>query len=307
MDAAKLQEIRLQVASLEWYHTIDLGHGIVTPGFYDHRTYLEFYGLPQDLSGKTALDIGAASGFFAFEMEKRGAKVVATDLPEWAAHDFAPIYEPDKTPEEGRRYLREPFALAKEVLGSQVEKREISIYDLSPQTLGTFDLVFCGSLLLHLTDAVRALWRIRSVTGEVAIIATAIEPEVGAEPLARFIGHHKGDTWWLPNRACLEAMVQSAGFLGWEWVSTFRLDPREGRPGLYHGVIRAWNTPEGCTLGFSPPQTPEPEARSRQEVDERDAEIARLRQLVAGYEQGRFIRLMKWLSRWSRPSHTSPR
>ncbi len=194
MDTDEIQEMERQVAALEWYHTIDLGNGIVTPGHYDHRPYLQYYGLPDDLTGKTALDIGTASGFFALEMERRGAVVIATDLPEWMSHDFGPVYQPDKTPEEGRLYLHEPFALARSVLGSKVEKRELNIYDLSPKTIGTFDLVFCGSLLLHLTDPVRALWRIRGVTRGLAIIATAICPLPTSEPLALFMGHHRGDT-----------------------------------------------------------------------------------------------------------------
>jgi tRNA (mo5U34)-methyltransferase len=82
MDPSEVDEVKRLVKSLDWYHTIDLGQGIITPGSYDHRSYLQFYGLPEDLAGKTALDIGAGSGFFAFEMERRGAKVTATDLPQ---------------------------------------------------------------------------------------------------------------------------------------------------------------------------------------------------------------------------------
>jgi len=51
-----VSEIKRQVASLEWYHSIDLGHDIVTPGHFDHRPFLDYYGLPKDLSGKTALE-----------------------------------------------------------------------------------------------------------------------------------------------------------------------------------------------------------------------------------------------------------
>lgn len=58
------QELNKMVESLEWYHTIDLGNGIITKGHYDHRPYLHYYRIPEDLSGKTVLDIGAASGFF---------------------------------------------------------------------------------------------------------------------------------------------------------------------------------------------------------------------------------------------------
>ena len=84
-------------------------------------------------------------------------------------------------------------------------------------------------------------------------------------------------------------MVQSAEFTGWEWVSEFRLDYRDGQPGPYHGVIRAWSTLERPNMLVAA------QAGLRQTLAERDAEIARLRALVNGYERGHFIRLMKWL------------
>lgn len=226
---------------LIWYHTVDLGGGVVTKGIYDHRPYLERYGFPADLRGKTVLDVGAASGFFSFEFERRGAAVTATDLPRWMDHDFAPKYEPDLAPAAAESYLRDPFLFARAKRGSKVERREINIYDLSPETVGAFDLVFCGSVLLHLTDPVRALWRLRSVTreGGAAILATAIQDDPSPEPRAVFVGNEKAFTWWLPNRACFEAMVRSAGFAAVEWVSQFRLDFADGKPGHLHGVVRA--------------------------------------------------------------------
>ena len=231
---------RKKVESLIWYHTIDLGNGVSTPGIYDHRPYLEFYGIPEDLTGKKVLDIGAASGFFAFEMEKRGAEVTATELRRWEDHDFGPLYVPDTPIEKLQEYLHRPFDLARRILGSRVKKRKISVYRLSPETVGVFDLVFCSSVLLHLRDPVEALRRIREVTRELAVIATGIHKDGDAEPRALFSGHKGGDTWWLPNRACLEAMEESAGFKRWSWYSDFRLDYRDGSPGTWHGVIHAF-------------------------------------------------------------------
>lgn len=293
-----LEQIRARALGLSWYHTIDLGNGIVTPGAYDHRPYLRYYGLPKNLSGKTALDIGAASGYFSFELERRGASVTATDLPEWMAHDFGPRYQPDQTPEQARQYLREPFDFAKEVLGSQVVKREMTVYEISPQTIGLFDLVFCGSVLLHLTDPMRALFHIQSVTRGTAIIATMISRDPGSEPVAEFVGHHRGDAWWIPNCAALEAMVQSAGFKGWNWVSDFELKYADGSPGPYHGVIRAWNEPNDlewdsplAQKSIQPPADNPPEA-----------EIVRLSALVRAYEQRRSVRWANALARIKRRS-----
>jgi len=242
MKKSEIKEIKYKISQLIWYHTLDLGHGIVTPGIYDLNPYLEFYGIPKDLSGKSALDIGAASGFFSFELERRGAKVTATDLPQWLDHDFGAVYKPDRPLDVLQSYLHDPFELAKKVLNSRVKKENINVYDISPERLGTFDLVFCSSVLLHLRDPIKALQNIQSVTREKAIIATGIFEGYTEEPAAQFSGHKDGATWWLPNRPCLEAMIKSVGFKRWEWISEFQLDYRDGTPGTAHGVIHAFNS-----------------------------------------------------------------
>ena len=231
MNEREIKTLKDEVSKLIWYHTIDLGHGIVTPGIYDHRRYLEFYGIP---------DIGAASGFFSFEMEKRGAEGTAMDLPKWMDHDFGALYLPDRPLDDLENYLHKPFELAAKILGSRLKKRHINIYDISPQTVGMFDLVFCSSVLLHLTDPIKALHNIQRVTKEMAIIATGILLDERSEPLAQFSGHKGGAAWWLPNKAGL-AMIQSTGFKRWEWFSEFRLDYSDGKPGTMHGVVRAMN------------------------------------------------------------------
>ncbi|MCX7973229.1 MAG: hypothetical protein N3B16_01835 [Candidatus Aminicenantes bacterium] len=239
MTQFAIEKLEEQINKFIWYHTIDLGNGLITPGLYDHRPYLKFYGFPEDLKGKRVLDIGTLNGFFAFEFERRGAKVVATELPDWLDHDFGPDYKIDRPLEVLKSYLHESFELAKKILNSKVEKILTNIYEISPEKLGYFDLVFCGSLLLHLTDPIKALWNIKKITQEIAIIATAIQPEEDPIPQALYIGHSSADTWWLPNKACLIEMIKSAGFSRVEWFSKFRLDYRNGQPGWFHGVVHA--------------------------------------------------------------------
>jgi len=123
-------DLAAQVAAVSWYHTVELGNGIVTPGQYDLRPYLDRYGLPASLAGQSALDLGTASGFFAFELERRGARVTATDLPAWYDHDFGPKYSIDQSQEELKSYLTEPFEIARAARGSQVDKKFINIYDV---------------------------------------------------------------------------------------------------------------------------------------------------------------------------------
>ena len=282
---------------LIWYHTVELPGGVTTPGIFDHRPYLAYYGLPADLRGRTVLDVGAASGFFTFELERRGARVTATDLPTWKAHDFSAGYTPELGAAKADEYLHEPFLLARHALGSRAERIMTSIYDLSPEATGTFDLVFCGSVLIHVSDPATALRRVQSVTREAAIIATVVYP-ANPDPVALFTGHLKGDTWWVPTRAALEAMVASAGFAGWEWYSEFALDYADGSPGPYHGVIRAWNTPERPALLSTGPAPPPP-GPVPQSWEERlaasEREVARLHGVVNTYQQMKFVRLVHWL------------
>src|SRR4029453_10445970 len=88
-DCAAVQRRALgNVEGFYWYHTIDLGDGLVTPGDYDFRDRMSEYPFPADMSGQTVLDVGSATGFFAFEFERRGADVVSVELPSIADWDM---------------------------------------------------------------------------------------------------------------------------------------------------------------------------------------------------------------------------
>ncbi len=235
-----------KINSFEWYHTIDLGNGLVTPGQYDHRPLLKYYRIPQDLSGKTVLDIGVSHGFFSFEFERRKAKrVVGTELPSWSNHDGSPQlkkgFTERKEDEKKNPYLHGAFDFARKFLDSKVELVEISIYDISPETLGIFDIVFCGSLLIHLTDPLKALYAIQSVTRELLILSTVIHPKDSRRPLAYFHGTVEGMAFWAPNMTCLEKMCLAAGFERVERISTFNLLSTDKKFNNPHGVVHAWN------------------------------------------------------------------
>src|SRR3954468_7041885 len=138
-----------------WYHTLDLP-GLTTEGLFDMRQYVGRYGLPDSLAGKRVLEVGTWDGFWAFELERRGAEVVAIDLDDERDLDWPPRRrraDPDLVRGSG-------FRLAKQLLDSKVEGVVCSIYHALPENLGTFDLVFCGSVLLHLRDQLLAVERI---------------------------------------------------------------------------------------------------------------------------------------------------
>src|SRR5581483_2882782 len=143
----------------QWYHTLDLGPGLQTPGWFDLRGVVDAAGMPASLAGKRCLDVATFDGFWAFEMEKRGAaSVVGIDLIDPHLWDW-PVSRPADAVEgiAARKGLGDGFLLAKEPLDSKVERRAMSVYDLNPSEVGMFDFVYVGSLLLHLRDPVRAL------------------------------------------------------------------------------------------------------------------------------------------------------
>lgn len=237
------------IDKIVWYHTIDLGNGIVTRGLFDHRGILDRYGFPNNLQGKTVLDVGASSGFFSFEFERRGAKrVLATDV-RWEDQDIADIVRKDgflSTSSSGilsghtdHGINMSSFQIARSVLDSNAEHKEISAYDLSPQTVGFFDFVFCGSMLMHITDNFKVIKNIYSVTREFAIIATCIDDSHTDQPIARFLKNTSERVFWIPNMKCLSEMARAAGFTRIEEGAIFNLRSRKGDT-VKHGVITCW-------------------------------------------------------------------
>src|SRR4051794_38772814 len=79
-DASDVRDAAREVAERDWYHTQELAPGVETPGMFDLRPYVDRYGIPPDLTGKRVLDVGTFEGFWAFELERRGAEVTAIDV-----------------------------------------------------------------------------------------------------------------------------------------------------------------------------------------------------------------------------------
>jgi 2-polyprenyl-3-methyl-5-hydroxy-6-metoxy-1,4-benzoquinol methylase len=234
-----------QVAALEWYHTMELPGGVVTKGFFDHRPILDKYDLPERLDGMRALDVGTFDGLWAFELERRGAEVIAIDVPDAESLDWpAPLRKKEIT----RFQPRTPnFELARTALGSKVRREFVSVYDVTPEALGTFDLVHSSSILIHLRDPVGALMAMKRVckTGGQVRICEEVHRRLDLlsrrAPLAKFqaLSHHL--TWWVPNRACLEQWLEAAGFVGVGHGQTFVIPFNGASGGVRHGVLWATN------------------------------------------------------------------
>lgn len=212
-------DLRQRVDELLWYHTIDLPGGVVTPGWFDLRPIVDLMPWP-DVRGKRCLDIGTYDGFIAFELERRGAaEVIAVDINDHTKWDWPPDMR--ATGADNLAKLAGPergdgFRLAAEALGSSVELRSVSVYDLDPAGVGTFDVVTCGSLLLHLRDPMRALEAVRSVCGGAFLSAEQINLALTLRsrrrPLAVLNGVGSLCQWWVPNRFGHLQMLRSAGF-----------------------------------------------------------------------------------------------
>jgi tRNA (mo5U34)-methyltransferase len=215
-----MTELEREIRALgPWFHNLELGGVQTAPehflGDYPRANYRRFAdALPADLRGKTVLDVGCNAGFYAFEMKRRGAaRVVGIDT------------DP--------RYLAQA-RLAARVLGLDVELRELDVYRVAE--LGErFDLVVFMGVLYHLRHPLLALDLLHDHAAADLLLFQSMQrgPDAAA-PVARdydfgetavfdrpghpamyFVEHrYAGDwtNWWIPNRACVEAMLRSAGF-----------------------------------------------------------------------------------------------
>jgi len=232
-------DLQERVAERGWYHTLELAPGVVTPGWFDLRPYVSQYGLPADMTGLRALDVGTWDGFWAFEMERRGAEVVALDLDDERDLDWPPRRRPAAFPDEPRGG---GFRLAKEALGSKVERVSRSIYDATPEELGRFDVVFCATVLLHLRDQLLALERIAALCRGVFLSAEEYDPWANLVPfpVSRYLADRESAVvFWLPSIRTWRRMLWTAGFDAVQQVGRFTLHDRSRSFKVRHVVHRA--------------------------------------------------------------------
>lgn len=207
-----IEDLRSRVAALRWYHTIDLGNGIITEGVDETPYRLARLDLPASFAGRTVLDIGAWDGFFSFEAERRGAsRVVAADYYSWHGSGWG---------------TKAGFTLAREALQSRVEDVDIDVMDLSPDRIGTFDVVFFLGVLYHLPHPLLALERVASVARDLLILETVVDMVGVRQPAAAFYPgrelNNDPTNWWGPNVPAVAAMLHTVGFRHVETVSPQR-------------------------------------------------------------------------------------
>jgi len=225
------EEIRAEAEAISWFHSVDLGHGIVTDG--SSEIALADEQLPP-LAGRTVLDIGTWDGYYAFAAERLGARrVVALDHYAWGV-DFAArdrYWEecrragtpPDQARDEADFFRpelpgRRGFDLARSARASAVEPVVGDFATMDLDTLGTFDVALYLGVLYHMREPLSCLERLRRITKEVAVIETAavLVPGREEEHLVRFSGGDELNAdfgnWYAPSLGALRRMCWAAGF-----------------------------------------------------------------------------------------------
>jgi len=165
MPATDPNQKQLQdLERLGWYHSMELPDGRVIPGYQSLdclRTRIAQFPIPGSLHGKRVLDIGAWDGWFSFEMERRGAQVVAVDSTSF-----------------------ERFWVAHELLESKVEYRIDDVCRLSPEKLGYFDIVLFLGVLYHLKHPMLALEKVCELATEIVCVESFVTDD-GSDPSAK--------------------------------------------------------------------------------------------------------------------------
>ncbi len=214
-------EIQKRVERLgPWFHCIDLGGGLLTktrsavgePVEHPRPTWEKVRAcLPEEMAGRSVLDVGCNAGFYAVELKRRGAgRVLGVD---------------------SQRNLVRQALFVRDVLGLDIEYRRLSVYDLDPRELGQFDVTLALGLVYHCKHLVLALERLFAVTRGLLVLETAIYPperspgsftyEVGGlQPLLHPLAYveNPGEAkeaiynWFLPGTESLVALLKNVGF-----------------------------------------------------------------------------------------------
>ncbi len=181
-----------------WHQRFELGPELFAPGANDVDWLLYTAGLPHDLTGASVLDIGTTNGGAAFTLERRGAtRVVATDI-------VGPMHF--------------GFEAIRDALGSNVEFRQMSVYELAGAIREQFDFVIFWGVLYHLRHPLLALDNVRALTRGTAYVETAVcdqELPADAPSAARFYRTDElgsdASNWFAPNVRALADWCASCG------------------------------------------------------------------------------------------------
>ena len=242
MDVDELR--RAVAANAGWYHTIALPGGVVTPGQVDLRPAAPKL-LADSLAGQRALDVGTFDGFWAFELERRGAQTVAIDVDALASAQWPPLNRPrlERLTADWDLQLGRGFAIAHGALGSAVQRVVCDVYDVTPDRIGgPVDVIFAGAIMIHLRDPVRALEALLSCLKpggtlvqmeHFSVRNTLLAPR---RPTGDFQPLRSDFNWTLANLSLLKAWPWAAGFVDVRRLGFVRPPASKAMTGWYVGL-----------------------------------------------------------------------
>ncbi|HYH58033.1 MAG TPA: class I SAM-dependent methyltransferase [Thermoleophilaceae bacterium] len=206
-----------------FYQSIDLPGLGSFQGQWDLRPGIDRYLSDVPYAGATVLDIGAASGFVTFELERRGAEVIALDQAEGAGFDTIPFHDLNPAiPQHQTAWLesvKNAFWLSHRILGSRARAVYASANDI-PAAIGPVDVAFIGNVLQHLRDPLGAIASAAAVARRVvvteAVWRTDFDPE---EPLLYFLSALRDDEpsgpksmgWWQVSLGMVTRWLEVVG------------------------------------------------------------------------------------------------
>jgi hypothetical protein len=213
-----------------FYHSIELPGLGLQVGHWDLRDCIDVYLGKQTLQGRTIVDVGAASGYVSFEMERRGADVISFDrllgdasdnmglvpFADFEARFGMPFEKAIRDRLETQEKLQNSYWLAHRLLGSKTRLYCSNVYD-GLVGVDSVDITFFGSILLHLRDPLMALQRFAGITRESLIITDTLEKDQG---LSRFpvmffrpnIRDGNIGTWWWTTPKLYRTILEVMGF-----------------------------------------------------------------------------------------------
>lgn len=229
-----------------FYHFMDLPEIGEVGETWDLRGCVDNYLGRLDYQGKRVLDVGTASGYLSFEMEKRGAQVVSFDMPSVESWNFVPHYKRQsfwsKMVANRSRcdtQMKNAYWRTRDLLGSKTQVHYGNVYDL-PLELGNFDVVFMGMILPHLRDPFQALYSASRLATDKLIVTNPGKKSDWLKRLlrtdrykAKFIPsatNINSDVWWALSHSCIERMLETIGFEVIDRVECSALCYIDGKP-----------------------------------------------------------------------------
>jgi len=210
-------QFQKKVDEISWWLTMRFSNGVIAKGQTSANEILPYLGIPENLEGKRVLDIGCSDGYFSFLAEQRGAEVTAIDA----------------FPTQG-------FQFAHSVLDSKVKFYQMGVYDINPEKLGMFDLVFYLGVQYHIKHPTIPLEKIASVTKDQVIVESAVLTDSWTKKLSvmQFYEHDRPGNditqYWLSSTKNLLELVRLGGFPKINLFSEF-FHPQRGNRAVMHG------------------------------------------------------------------------